>query len=97
MLARLSNVRTSCVNWWTALSGLSSDAVLYLLSAAFALVLGWRSDQAAQWQWGYLAMGPYALAALLAFVLARYVVRRHDDRAAVDLQIDQVFRHESVS
>jgi len=76
MLARLSNVRTSCVNRWTALSGLSSDAVLYLLSAVFALVLGLRSDQAAQWQWGYLAFAPYLVASLLAWLLSHRRVRR---------------------
>jgi hypothetical protein len=62
--------------WWTSLNALTSDGLLYLLAAGFALTLGETSSQAAQWQWGYLAMGPYALAALLAFVLARYVVKR---------------------
>ena len=76
MLARLSHVRTSLVNWWTALNGLSSDALLYGLSAVFALVLGWRSDQAAQWQWGYLSFAPYLLVALVAWLLSRRNVRR---------------------
>ena len=76
MLARLSHVRTSLVNWWTALNGLSSDALLYGLSAVFALVLGWRSDQAAQWQWGYLSFSPYLLVALVAWLLSRRNVRR---------------------
>ena len=76
MLARLSHVRTSLVNWWTALNGLSSDALLYGLSAVFALVLGWRSDQAAQWQWGYLSFAPYPFVALVAWLLSRRNVRR---------------------
>jgi hypothetical protein len=76
MLARLSHVRTSLVNWWTALNGLSSDALLYGLSAVFALVLGWRSNQAAQWQWGYLSFSPYLLVALVAWLLSRRKVRR---------------------
>ena len=76
MLARLSHVRTSLMNWWTALNGLSSDALLYGLSAVFALVLGWRSDQAAQWQWGYLSFAPYLLVALVAWLLSRRNVRR---------------------
>jgi hypothetical protein len=76
MLTRLSHVRTSLVNWWTALNGLSSDAILYVLSAVFALLLGWRSDQAAQWQWGYLSFCPYLVVALAAWLLSRRDVRR---------------------
>jgi hypothetical protein len=76
MLARLSNVRTSFVNWWMALNGLSSDAFLYVLSGIFALVLGWRSSQGAQWQWGYLACGPYLTLGVLAWVLGRTKIRR---------------------
>jgi hypothetical protein len=51
---------------------LSSDAFLYALSAMFALVLGLRSDQGAQWQWGYLAVGPYLLIAITAWVLSGF-------------------------
>ncbi len=76
MLAPISHTRLRFMAWWTSLNALTSDGLLYLLAAGFALVLGESSTQAAQWQWGYLAMGPYALAALLAFVLARYIVRR---------------------
>ena len=42
----------------------------------FALVLGLHVDAAAQWQWGYLDVRPYALVALVAFVLGRRVLRR---------------------
>ncbi|MGA2124166.1 MAG: glycosyltransferase 87 family protein [Acidimicrobiales bacterium] len=76
MLATVSRTRLGFMTWWTSLNALTRDGLLYLLSAGFALTLGETSSQAAQWQWGYLAMGPYALAALLAFVLARSVVRR---------------------
>ncbi|HTB08812.1 MAG TPA: glycosyltransferase 87 family protein [Acidimicrobiales bacterium] len=76
MLATVSRTRLRFMTWWTSLNALTGDGLLYLLAAGFALVLGESSTQAAQWQWGYLAMGPYALAALLSFVLARYVVRR---------------------
>ena len=34
--------------------------------------------RAAQWQWGYLTVGPYALVAVIAFALARRVVRREN-------------------
>jgi hypothetical protein len=76
MLARLTIVRASFVNWWTALSSFNSDALLYALSGGFALVLGWRSDQAAQWQWGYLAFAPYFVAAVAAWFLRGHFVRR---------------------
>jgi hypothetical protein len=76
MLTRVSFARTRFLTWWGALSGLSSDALLYGLSAVFALGLGVSSHQGAQWQWGYLATAPYALCALLAFGLHRLKLRR---------------------
>jgi len=76
MLTRLSNVRVPLVIWWTARDGLRSDAALYALSGVFALVLGFTSAQGAQWQWGYLAVGPYLTVAALAWVLARVDLRR---------------------
>lgn len=76
MLARLSLVRTRSVNWWGALVTLRRDGVLYGASALFALVLGWTSSQAAQWQWGYLACGAYALGAAVAFWLTRHTLAR---------------------
>ena len=76
MMTRLSNVRWRLVARWGALSGLQSDAVLYALSAIFALGLGVTSREGAQWQWGYLATGPYAACAALAFVLSRLPLRR---------------------
>ena len=76
MLAVSFRARERLLTWWTSLRALTGDGLLYLLAAGFALVLGETSTQPAQWQWGYLAFGPYALAAVLAFVLARRVVRR---------------------
>ena len=76
MLTRFSFARTRFLTWWGALPGLSSDALLYGLSAVFALGLGMTSHQGAQWQWGYLATGPYALCALVAYGLHRLKLRR---------------------
>jgi hypothetical protein len=76
MLTRFSFARTRFLTWWGALSGLSSDALLYGLSAVFALGLGMTSHQGAQWQWGYLATGPYALCALIAYGLHRLKLSR---------------------
>jgi hypothetical protein len=76
MIAPLPIVRTRSVSWWASLDGLVSDGVLYATSALFAIVLGWTSNQPAQWQWGYLAAGSYSLVALIAFALSRLKVRR---------------------
>lgn len=69
-------MRTRVMTWWGALSGLESDAYLYGFAAIFALGLGWTSREAAQWHWGYLAVGPYAAGALLALALSRYELQR---------------------
>jgi hypothetical protein len=76
MLTRLTFARTRLLTWWGAMPGLRSDALLYGLSAVFALGLGLTSGQGAQWQWGYLAFGPYAVCALLAYGLDRLKLRR---------------------
>jgi len=76
MLGGLTTVRTPVENWWTALNGLRSDAVLYAVSGLFALVLGFTSGQAAQWQWGYLAFGPYLAVGALAWHLGGLDLRR---------------------
>ena len=57
--------------WWSSLRGLSSDAVFYALAALFALGMGLVSTANAQWHWGYMALGPYALAAVLAAMSLR--------------------------
>ncbi len=75
MLTRLGLVRGRAVAWWCALGRLTGDGLLYAVSAGFAIVLGWTSTQPAQWQWGYLTVGPYAAVALAAFILGRRVVR----------------------
>lgn len=76
MLAQLSIARSRLGQRWIALNGLSSDAILYGLSAMFAIGLGVSSNEAAQWHWGYLAAGPYALIGLLALSLSRLKLRR---------------------
>jgi len=76
MLALQSIRRTRVTQRRVTRSGLSGDAALYGFSALFALVLGWTSTQVAQWHWGYLAAGPYALAALVAFALGRLKIRK---------------------
>lgn len=76
MLARLGNVRDHFMRWWTALGKLTGDGLLYGLAACFALVLGWNSTQPAQWQWGYLTVGPYALAAVVALIVGRRACRQ---------------------
>lgn len=76
MLGRLWTVRDGVMRRWNALSAVTADGVLYGCAAVFALVLGWTSQQAAQWQWGYLTVGPYALAAVIAIVIGRRVIKR---------------------
>jgi hypothetical protein len=76
MLTRLETVRANFMAWWNACDYLTRDGVLYALAAAFAIVLGWTSSQPAQWQWGYLTVGPYALVAVVALVLGRRGVKR---------------------
>ncbi len=68
-------MQRSLVQRWLSLSPLTSDAILYALAAVFALGLGFTSGEAAQWHWGYLACGPYALVALAAFVLRKRMHR----------------------
>jgi hypothetical protein len=76
MLTRFSFTRTRFVSRWGALPELRSDALLYGLSAIFALGLGMASREGAQWQWGYLATGPYALGALVALGCDRLKIER---------------------
>jgi hypothetical protein len=76
MLARLSKIRTGFEGGWIALDGLRSDGVLYAASAVFALLLGWTSREPAQWHWGYLAVVPYGVFAVMALWLSRLKLRR---------------------
>jgi hypothetical protein len=78
MLARVGTVRDGFMMRWNALGAVTGDGVLYGGAAIFALVLGWTSTQPAQWQWGYLTVGPYAVIALLAFALGRRVRTRQN-------------------
>jgi hypothetical protein len=63
---------------WNALNALTTDGLLYALAACFALVLGWTSTQSAQWQWGYITVGPYAIVAVIALILGRRVLKREN-------------------
>jgi len=76
MLAQLWTARDRALTWWSALAKLTSDALLYGLAASFALMLGWTSTQPAQWQWGYLTVGPYAFVAIAAFIAGRRARKR---------------------
>jgi Glycosyltransferase family 87 len=78
MLALPVRTRERFVTWWCAQCALSRDGWLYLIAAVFAIVLGLTSTQGPQWEWGYLTVGPYALIALVAFVLSRRVLRREN-------------------
>ncbi|NNN09755.1 MAG: DUF2029 domain-containing protein [Acidimicrobiaceae bacterium] len=64
----LTRRRVAARQWWASLNALSSDAVLYALAALFSLGIGISSTANAQWHWGFLTVGPYALAAFLAAV-----------------------------
>jgi len=76
--ARTWYVRDRLMLRWSALNVLTGDGLLYALAACFSLVLGWKSSQSAQWQWGYMTVAPYAIAAVLAVLLGRRVVRREN-------------------
>lgn len=65
---RGSKFRHRLMARWNRLSLLQRDAVLYGGSGVFAWLLGITSSQPAQWQWGYLTLGPYFGAALLCLI-----------------------------
>lgn len=46
-------------------SRVATDAWLYGISATFALLMGLYSTDTAEWHWGYFAVGPFALGAVL--------------------------------
>lgn len=62
--------------WWASRNGLTSDGLLYALSALFAVTLGYTSSQLAQWHWGFLTIAPYGGAAVVALLLGRFPLRR---------------------
>lgn len=69
---------------WDSLGALLRDAVLYALAALFSLGLGAYSSDNAQWHWGFLALGPYLLATLLAIAFMK-APARHETRLRVGL------------
>ncbi len=72
MHERLALRRDEVRQWWSSLHPLTGDALLYALAALFALGTGLYSTANAQWHWGFLSLGPYALAAVLALCGARF-------------------------
>lgn len=84
MHERLALRRNAARQWWSSLHSLTGDALLYGLATLFSLGTGLYSTANAQWHWGFLSMGPYALAALLALVGARFA-GAHDGKLRVAL------------
>jgi hypothetical protein len=76
MMTHLEVSRERSVAWWGALNGLTSDGLLYAVSAVFALILGFTSSQVAQWHWGFLTAAPYGAAGIAGVLLGRKRVRR---------------------
>ena len=76
MVHRLSLTGARMRSWWLSRGALARDGYLYASAGAFAIAMGWTSTQPAQWHWGYLAFGPYVVAALVALLAARRVLRR---------------------
>lgn len=65
-MATLVRTRSAVVRWWGSLRPSTSDAILYLVSGLFALLMGLSSSEVAQWHWGYLACIPFTLAGLVS-------------------------------
>jgi len=84
MHERLARRRNAARQWWSSLNPLTGDALLYTLAALFALGTGLYSTANAQWHWGFLSLGPYALAALLALAGAKFATG-HEGKLRVAL------------
>ena len=69
---------------WDSLGALTRDGVLYGMAALFALGMGAYSSDNAQWHWGFLALGPYALACVVALACVR-IPARHETKVRVGL------------
>ena len=80
----LTRRRIATRQCWTSLRALSRDAVLYALAALFSLGLGMFSTDSAQWHWGFMTVGPYALAAVMAWASIKVSVR-YETRVRVGL------------
>lgn len=63
-----ARVRDRARQRWSSLSMLQRDGALYVAAGTFAWLLGAFSSQPAQWQWGYVSVGPYFVAGALALV-----------------------------
>ena len=83
-LPRLAGLRSSRARAFTRLRTLSpetGDALLYGLSAAFALVTICTSTLALYRQWAELAIGPFIFGTVASAVLAFVAARRSRHRA----------------
>lgn len=49
--------------WWGSLHGEGRDAIFYSVAFLFSLGMGMLSKEPAQWHWGFISAGPYAVAA----------------------------------
>ena len=79
MAQRILSTRTALVQWWSDLPPGTRDAILYGVSAVFAVFMGAFSSALAQSRWGWIAAGPFAVAALVALFASR--IRRADQVA----------------
>lgn len=84
MHERLALRRDLARQWWSSLHPLTGDAMLYALAALFSLGMGLYSTANAQWHWGFLSLGPYALVAVVALAGARFAAR-HEGKVRVAL------------
>ena len=48
--------------WWGSLHGEGRDAIVYLVAFVFSLGMGMLSKEPAQWHWGFISAGTYAVA-----------------------------------
>jgi len=48
--------------WWGSLHGEGRDAIVYLIAFVFSLGMGMLSKEPAQWHWGFISAGTYAVA-----------------------------------
>jgi hypothetical protein len=78
-LPQMAAVSRSALGWrdsLVSLSVLDQDALLYVLSAVLALGTILLGESADYRQWAEMAVGPYALAVVLCFGVARWNARR---------------------
>lgn len=70
-LALVARTRRACSSWWGRFGPEAGDALLYGVSAVFALVTATLAGLPSYRVWGWLALGPYVLAAAVSALVAR--------------------------